>query len=69
MSEGKEVNSGALITDTGEEEEEKVVAAKYVPIHMISDAKDVYERLKDLEAQAKRQERYRKTDSPTALLP
>ena len=30
---------------------------KYVPIHMISDAKDVYEQLKDLEAQAKRQER------------
>eukprot|EP00944_MAST-04C_sp_MAST-4C-sp1_P008858 g8858.t1 len=55
MSEGEEVDSGALIIDAGEEE--KVVAANYVPLHMISDAKNVYERLKDLEAQARRQER------------
>ena len=55
MSEGKEADLGALITDP--DEDEKGGATNYVPLHMISDAKDVYERLKDLEAQAKRQER------------
>jgi hypothetical protein len=47
-----EIASGKNIDDPGEQ----VVAKDFVPLFKLTDAKEVYERLRDLQSQIKRQD-------------